>query len=313
MSLMVTTPQWTESQVSLIRTTYAKGATKEEFELFLYKCSVLELDPMKGQIYFVKYGSNPGTIVIGLDGFRSRASKSGKHSGTERGVLRDKEGRVTHGWCKIYRNDWTQPAYEESPLTEYDTKRGQWTKMPETMIKKIAEVAALRMAFPDQLSGMDAHEDLRTERMEEQDMEREAKVAVLEPALKIATDGVRDFELKINGAVPVRHEAAVDVPIEPKKQVVNHATGELKDVAVIENYDTDNLARYTVPFGKKHFGKSIADIGLKEAKGYAEWLRSNAQKSGKELDGPGLIFCNMVDLFERRESTPKDEFPEITF
>lgn len=152
---------FTTEQLALIKTTVAKGATNDELQLFLYRCKRLGLDPLKpGHIHFIKYGNSPGTIVIGLDGFRYKASKTGKHTGTHRGVVRDESGVCIGAWCEVYRSDWTQPAREEVSLSEYNTGKGQWLKMPETMIKKVAEVAALRMAFPDELGGLYSVEEM---------------------------------------------------------------------------------------------------------------------------------------------------------
>lgn len=146
---------WTPEQMKLITDVIAKGATKDELELFLYRCKHLGLDPLKpGQIYFVKYGNSAGTIVIGIEGFRARAGKTGKLSGIKRGALRDDKGKLIGAWAEVYRSDWKEPAREEVPLAEYTTGKAGWLKMPETMIKKVAEAAALRMAFPDDLGGV---------------------------------------------------------------------------------------------------------------------------------------------------------------
>lgn len=151
----------TSEQLDLIKSTVAKGATSDELRLFLYRCKNMGLDPLKpGQIYFVKYGSSPGTMVVGLDGFRSQAAKTGKHTGTQRGVIRDEKGNCIGAWCEVYRSDWAAPAREEVNRSEYDTGKAMWLKMPETMIKKVAEVAALRMAFPDQLGGLYSPEEM---------------------------------------------------------------------------------------------------------------------------------------------------------
>ena len=147
---------WTPEQLALIKSTVAKNATNDELKLFLYQCNELQLDPLKpGQIFFIKYKQGtPGTIVIGLDGFRSRAARTGKHTGTKRGAIKNKDGKCIGAWAEVYRSDWTQFAREEISLSEYTTGRNNWAKMPETMIKKVAEVAALRMAFPDELGGV---------------------------------------------------------------------------------------------------------------------------------------------------------------
>lgn len=146
---------WTHEQMRLITDVVAKGATPDELKLFLYRCQHMGLDPLKpGQIHFVKYSTGPGTIVVGIEGFRSIAHRSGKLSGISRGVVRGEKGEVIAAWAEIHRSDWQHPAREEVPAAEYNTGRGPWQKMPETMLKKVAEAAALRMAFPNELGGV---------------------------------------------------------------------------------------------------------------------------------------------------------------
>lgn len=153
--------QWTPEQMKLITDVVAPNASPNELKLFLYRCQNMGLDPLKpGMIHFVKYGNGPGTIVVGIEGFRTVAHRSGKLSGIKRGALKDDKGVLIGAWAEVYRTDWTQPAREEVPLAEYDTKRGPWSKMPETMIKKVAEAAALRMAFPDSLGGVYSQEEM---------------------------------------------------------------------------------------------------------------------------------------------------------
>lgn len=167
-------------QLELIKRTVAKNATDDELKLFLYRCKNLELDPLKpGQIYFVKYGNGPGTVVVGLDGFRSQAAKTGKHTGTERGVTRNDKGICIGAWCKVYRVDWTHPATEEVSRDEYDTGKAMWQRMPETMLKKVAECAALRMAFPDQLGGVYGDAEMQQAEMPTQRIiEEKEKISV---------------------------------------------------------------------------------------------------------------------------------------
>jgi phage recombination protein Bet len=153
--------EMTDDQMRLIKATVAKNATNDELSLFLYRCKHMDLDPLKpGHIHFVKYGNNPGTIIIGIDGFRSKAAKTGKHTGTKRGLILDNAGQCRGAWAEVYRSDWTQPAREEVSLSEYNTGKSNWAKMPETMIKKVAEVAALRMAFPDDLGGIYSDDEM---------------------------------------------------------------------------------------------------------------------------------------------------------
>lgn len=155
---------YTPEQVQLITRTVAKGASPDELQLFLYRCSLLKLNPLKpGQIHFIKYGNNPGTVVVGIEGFRSNSGRTGKHVSTTRGVTKDKDGNLTHGWCRVKRRDGAgeiQEYYEEVPFSEFNNERNpSWAKMPETMIKKVAEAACLRMAYPDELGGIYIEEE----------------------------------------------------------------------------------------------------------------------------------------------------------
>lgn len=169
MSLPSTTDHdFTPEQVALIKETVAKGASINEFKLFLYRCKALDLDPLKpGQIHFVKYGNGPGTIVIGIEGFRVKAARTNAMAGIQRGVIRNADGLCIGAWCEVHRKDWTHPAREEVSLEEYNTGNGPWRKMPETMIKKVAEAAALRMAFPDDLGGIYVNEEMDQARRDE--------------------------------------------------------------------------------------------------------------------------------------------------
>jgi phage recombination protein Bet len=151
-------------ELQLITDTVAKGATPDELRLFLHRCNLLHLNPLKpGQIHFVKYSaSSPGTIVVGIEGFRSLAARTGKLSGISRGAIRE-GGKLIGAWAEVTRSDWKNPAREEVPLSEYNTGKGPWAKMPETMIKKVAEAAALRMAFPDDLGGVYERSEMNQE------------------------------------------------------------------------------------------------------------------------------------------------------
>ena len=152
---IVTETEYTADQIRLITSTLARGATPDELKLFLYRAKRLGLDVFKpGQLHFMKRGDGSSSIIVGIDGFRSIAAQTGVLCGIARGVVRDDNGLAIAGWAEVRRKDWTHPAREEAPMAEYNTGRGSWARMPETMIKKVAEAAALRMAFPDQLGGV---------------------------------------------------------------------------------------------------------------------------------------------------------------
>jgi phage recombination protein Bet len=184
---------YTAEQMEYIRTKVCKHATDAELTQFFYRCSVLKLDPlMPGQIYFLKFKKrnpksgedpySPGSIVIGVDGFRNLASRTGQLSGIKRGVIRDAKGICIGGWADVFRKDWDHPAHLEVSLKEYaDPWKETWKDMPESMIQKVAEVAALRMAFPEALGGIYSHEEMDQARRKERDVKSTVEKTTLLP------------------------------------------------------------------------------------------------------------------------------------
>lgn len=165
-STMADITEWSEEEIQMIRETVAKDATPDELRLFLYTAKARGLNPLLKQIYFIKRRQKrgdrwieTGVIQTGIDGFRLIANRTRRLKGIERGLKRDENGKL-YAWAKVWRTDWDNPAYEEVSLEEYRGETPLWHRMPEQMLKKCAEVAALRMAFPEDLSGIYAHEEM---------------------------------------------------------------------------------------------------------------------------------------------------------
>lgn len=162
---------FSSEEIQLIKETVAKGTTDVEFRFFLELAKRYDLDPFKKQIWCVKYGNSPATIFTGRDGFLHIAHKSGLLKGFETyALMRDpKTGEVKEvdvcpdprlligAKCYVYRKDWERPVIQSVLLREYNTGKSNWAKMPETMIKKVAESMALRKAFD--VSGLYAPEE----------------------------------------------------------------------------------------------------------------------------------------------------------
>jgi phage recombination protein Bet len=232
-ALAVATDQgFSKDDIDLIKSTVAKGATDNELKLFLYRCKNMGLDPLKpGQVHFVKYGSAPGSIIVGIEGFRSKAAATNKLSGIKRGVIRDEKGKVVAGWCEVYRTDWQHPAREEVAFSEYTTGKNLWQTKPETMIKKVAEVAALRMAFPDVLGGVYSDDEMPT------DSHNHDRAKQLTATAKNVSERP-DFE-----ASTYFLEGAPDLEVEAKE---------------------DDPGEFVITVGKKFKGKKIKDVSQKD-------------------------------------------------
>lgn len=176
-----------DSTKALIRKTLARDASPEQFEMFLEVCSRTGLNPFAKQIYAVirkARGNYPPTMTIqvGIDGLRLIAQRTGEY-----------EGQTAPEWCGmdgVWRDVWLEsdppaaarvgvrrrtfldPVYGIAKYDSFvqmvdiydgnnqrtDKKRPNemWARMPDTMLAKCAESAALRKAFPQELSGLHA-------------------------------------------------------------------------------------------------------------------------------------------------------------
>lgn len=155
----------------------------QEVMMFLQLCRAQKLNPFLREAYLIKYGNSPAQIVTGKETFMKRAERHPQFDGFEAGItvvtkdgpIERREGsllgfqteRLVGGWARIHRKDRRQPFFAEVSFEEYvgrkndGTVNSQWTKMPGTMIRKVAIVQALREAFPEDFGGMYAPEEMR--------------------------------------------------------------------------------------------------------------------------------------------------------
>lgn len=164
-----------ESKKELLKKTICKGATDDEFELFIHACKRTGLDPFMKQIHAVKrFNSKTGreemTIQTGIDGFRLIAERTGRYSpGKEAVYAYDGEGFVLSATASIKKQTpdgtWHEISatafWEEYVQKSREGKPTQfWARMPHLMLAKCAESLALRKAFPAELSGIYTHEEM---------------------------------------------------------------------------------------------------------------------------------------------------------
>ena len=149
-----------KDQQDLIKATVAKNCTDTEFKLLMYLASRYHLDPIRKQIWAVKYGDSPASIFTGRDGFLEIAHRSGHFDGMATTVEYpdEKTGKPIAATCTIWRNDMTHPFVSRVLFSEYTTGQNLWAKKPSVMIIKVAESVCLRKAFS--ISGLYAPEEM---------------------------------------------------------------------------------------------------------------------------------------------------------
>lgn len=160
-----------ESKVTLIRKTIANQLTDGEFELFISIAKARGLDPILNQIHAVVRGKGDNAKVnfqVGIDGFRLIAARTGEFAGRDETVFEYKAGTHHPDRAKVtvYRFvngqkcAWTATAKWDEYFPSQENQQFMWKKLPETMLEKCAEAKALRMAFPNDLSGLYVNEEM---------------------------------------------------------------------------------------------------------------------------------------------------------
>lgn len=149
---------------------FCPDANAADAALFAALCEQLHANPYVGDIYIIKYGNSPASVLPSKDFYLKRADRLPEYDGMEHGVIyltangevQEREGQAIYkaigekllgAWCNVYRKDRAHPTKAKVALDEYDQHRNLWNKMPAVMIDKVAQSTALRQAFPQEFAG----------------------------------------------------------------------------------------------------------------------------------------------------------------
>lgn len=155
----------------------SKGKPRPDSDLmlFLYTAKRSGLDPLTRQIYAIyrwdsRIGAERMAIQVSIDGMRLAAQRTGQYAGQTDATFEENEGVNHPVTAKVTVKKSIDGAIVETTATarwaEYAVvdKNGapslMWKKMPYLMLGKCAEALALRKAFPNELSGLYAAEEM---------------------------------------------------------------------------------------------------------------------------------------------------------
>jgi len=133
-----------------IRKYICPAADDKEIFLFLGVCKSFGLNPMKREVYLIKYGSAPAQIVTGYEVYLKRADRTGKLNGWKVDVAKDKQTAT----ITINRKDWDKPFEWVVYSSEFDRGQSNWKSMPAFMLRKVAMGQGFRLCFPDEMGGL---------------------------------------------------------------------------------------------------------------------------------------------------------------
>ncbi|WDL96383.1 phage recombination protein Bet [Alicyclobacillus sp. ALC3] len=168
-----------DEKLKAIRSTVAKDANDAEFTMLMHLANTYHLDPFLKEIWFIKYGTTP-TIMVSRDGLRNYAQRQEDFEGLLSQEVRkgdkfsynpitkeihhetgDGSGEITKAYAIVYRKG-RKPHIELVDFREYFTalsgKNGVWKSHPSAMVKKVAEVLALKKCYT--ITGLYAPEEM---------------------------------------------------------------------------------------------------------------------------------------------------------
>ena len=151
--------------LSIVRNYLTRGnsaVSDADVVQFIHICRANCLNPFIGDAYLVKYKDSPAQIIESKASFMKRGEESGVMTGYRAGVILVREGKIAYeegsfflpsdqlvgGWAEVTRKDRKTPIIVRVRLTEYNSGKSTWSKMPGTMIRKVALAQAFREAFP---------------------------------------------------------------------------------------------------------------------------------------------------------------------
>lgn len=190
---------WTQERINLLKNTVCpKGISNDEFALFLEQCKRSGLDPLLKEAFCVARRQNIGDrdrpnwvtkheFQPSEAGMLARAERFPDYEGIQAAEVYGKDpisidygsGLVEHkvnpaqrsgglvgAWARVQRRGKLAVVVWVD-LGAVEQKTPLWGKMPATMVRKCARVAALRTAYPEAFGGLYVREEMPAEEFDD--------------------------------------------------------------------------------------------------------------------------------------------------
>jgi phage recombination protein Bet len=147
----------------VLRETVAKGLTDSEYIAFGTLCAATGLNPIRKEIWAIK--TNQGLqIMTGLNGYRAIANSHPSYDGMEGPTFHyDESGNLLSAEVFVFRKDRSRAHKGYAILKEVSNNGPVWKQRTHQMLAKCAECDGLRRAFPQEMSGLYAEEEMPSE------------------------------------------------------------------------------------------------------------------------------------------------------
>lgn len=170
------------AELQLVRELMCPKATDAELALFGKLCLQTGLNPFNGQIWLVprwdsRVGREVARPMVGIDGLRLTAQRSGKYRGQIGPWWCGEDGAWRDVWLGsqppaaarigVLHADFDEPLFAVARFEAYAVRnpksnelQGLWPKMPAEQLAKCCEALALRRAFPGETQGLHTAEEM---------------------------------------------------------------------------------------------------------------------------------------------------------
>lgn len=147
--------QQVEISVDDLRKYVAPGLDEKEFWMFVQTAKTYGLNPIKREIYAVKYG-NTFSVITGYQVYLQRLIAADIIEYWEVDIEKPKPDSVDTwiGVFKAKRKDWSKEFVWKVAMKEVNKKQALWNLQPEFQLKKVAISQGCRMLAPEIVGGM---------------------------------------------------------------------------------------------------------------------------------------------------------------